>query len=176
MKKIFILLFLFFLNPLLNAQWRFGTLQLGLGASISEDGIYASEYEVNVFNISFDIYSLNEKTAEIIPGLGVALIPLNIKNMFGNSYYSIFNFQVYWDILMGFYSMLGPFVSINYAPNFDFNNYILCAGIRYIMAAHELYMLSVECCYRLFENKNYIYFGITFDVLIPVGILGFLSP
>ena len=188
MKRIFILLLLLFLNSLLNAQQRFGfgVLQFGIGGNSSESGISTLEYEINIGYISFDISSFNEKTEKTIPGLSVTLIPINIKNMVGNNYLNLFNFQVYWDIfaVFNFDSIFGPFVSINYAPNLDFNNYILCAGVRFILTGILLShryteiksnILSFECSYKLFEGRNYIYFGLTFDAFTIVpGILTIL--
>jgi hypothetical protein len=192
-KYLFLYLLLIFLTSSLSAQLRFGTIEVALGAN-RHGNISGFEYGFNIGNISYDISCLNEK---IIPGLGVTWIPLNYTVISDDYYLNLINFQIYWDIYKFLDTVVGidipsfifgPFVSINYAPNFDFNNYVFCAGIRFIAALDEvriyiggynhikLNILNIECYYKSFEGKNSIYFGVTFDLLCLAfpGIIGFL--
>ena len=86
-----IFLFLIFFNSLLDAQWpddrwRFGALQIGIGINYYENRTSTIAYEINIGYISFDIF----------PGLGAALIPLNIKNMLDYNYFNL-KHQIKWN-------------------------------------------------------------------------------
>jgi hypothetical protein len=84
-----------------------GAFQFSYDKNSSGDGSSFVEYEANIGNISLDIFSLIGKT---IPGIGVTLNMVNIKNMLDNNYFSLFNFKVYWNIIPTFSSnsTLGP--------------------------------------------------------------------
>jgi hypothetical protein len=182
-KKTVIIIFFVFSVNILNALPQLGILTGGIGLGFSGDKENNLEFDVNFLYITneFDGYYENFT----LFGLGITWIPVNYKYVLGNHYWSFFNFQVFWNIFAlipekepyifnyrDFFingAICGPFVLMNYAPNLNWNNYLLTYGIRYnwtgVIESARLYFFNIECGFRNIENINHFYFNIGIDVI-----------
>jgi hypothetical protein len=187
-KKIFLIILIFVAN-LIYSQNQFGLLPCGMGINVSEDKTVSLDFDLNIGYFSIDGYIFTDRlfySWSFDPGIGIIWVPVNYRYFSNNHYISIINFQAYWNIFhlipvenpydlswqnsifIGG-SIFGPFVSINYAPNFNFNNYIFCTGIRYNLTGKDhgnrFYIFNIECGYKLFDNKKNYYFGLNIDIV-----------
>ena len=104
----------------------------------------------------------------------------NYTYLNGNKYFSIFNIKPFWNVgllicyivpetsfLYGEEYNFGPFLSINYIPNFNFKESISSAGLLIYYTYPFVY---TEIGYKRINNTNNFYISIMID--LPVIILG----
>jgi hypothetical protein len=176
MKKAIVILLCLLISKNAYSQedeFTIGLFPGSIGASFYKDTAYFD------FDLNFTYWSLEHEDI----GLGITWIPVNYKRMLKENYWSFINFKGHFNAL--FFtdfdnSSLGPFVSINYAPNFKFNDYILGYGIKYTLSGafyrHRLYALNLECGYRMTNDiKNAFYVNVGIDlvwlIVIPAAMI-----
>jgi hypothetical protein len=155
----------FFGNP---GYQCIGILPGGAGAIISEQ---------NETNFDFDLNLGLLGAEDSLSGFGIEWIPINYKYTINNHWISLINAKAYWNIfnlipvenLFVRGSVFGPFVSINYAPNFNFTNWIFCAGARYSFTGlgegiYRLPILHLEGGYKNINEKNYYYCSVQIEI------------
>ena len=182
-KKIVIILLLIFTVSIINALPQLGLITTGIGLGLSEDPVNNLEFDINFLYISNEFDGYFEDFS--LFGLGITWIPVNYKYVLNGHYWSFINFQIFWNIFALFPSknpyevsrhntfiggaIFGPFFLINYAPYFNWNNYILTYGIRYnwtgVIESNRLYFFNIECGFRNIENKNHFYLNAGIDII-----------
>jgi hypothetical protein len=172
MKKIVFVILFICIGTISNAQDQaiFGIIPCGIGMDISDNNCY----------LDLDIRLLPMSAISNTTGFGISWIPVNYRYAINKNYWSIFNFGILWDFLTlikkrnnhsGFIGEIitGPFVNINYAPNFNFKSYFLFYGLRFNWfdpnhgAGPSL--TNMEIGYRLIENKNNFYFNLSISII-----------
>jgi hypothetical protein len=184
MKKIFIFIFFICINYTVNAQFQLGFIPLDLGVVISDNNEYSLDINLNILYLSKEF--VIESDDIIKTGIGITWVPVNYRYLYNNHYWSFINLQVFWNIFAlipngDTYNkfiegvIFGPFIFGNYAPNFDFNNYILTYGIRYNFTGWfenaRLYFLNFECGFRNIDQKNKFYFNIGIDIILTTFLV-----
>lgn len=174
MKEIAVLLiFLISINIIIAQEYEL--------TEVGVMGFLIGGIGVNNNDIEFDLDIINCTMLSRKTGLGISLTPINYKYVMNNHYWSFINFQVLWNYFSFLYkyggrsiygSFIGPYILINYAPNFNFREYILSYGIRYTLLGGLdwkqglfSYLLSTECGFRIIEDKNRFYFKIGIDFI-----------
>jgi hypothetical protein len=190
-KKLLILIIFIFIANLIYSQAQISLLPSGMGINIAEDKTVSMDFEVNIGYFSMDwprYFPIDWLIFDLLydlwyfTGIGIIWVPVNYRYFSDNHYISIINFQAYWNIFhftkaenwqnsifIGG-AVFGPFVSINYAPNLNFNKYILCTGIKYNLTGGKngdprFYLFNIECGYKLIDDKNNFYFGLNIDII-----------
>ena len=189
-KKITIIIII---NSFANAHdLRVGFIPSSIGMSISNSNEINPDIDIKFLCISFEYYK------SIETGLNITWVPVNYNYILNNHYWSFINFELFWNVFaiipdeyryermnngryrFTFFGMadFGPFAYINYAPNLNFQNYMLSYGVKYILGNTDLvhgYLLKIECGTRIMDIKNYFYFNIGVDIAIwsyeLIGIL-----
>jgi len=198
MKKIKLFVILIFINTTIHAipfpgSFQLGIIPVGIGLTFSENNDINFDLDVRFLYISYEIYFLNLINDSFInTGLGFTWVPINYRFLLNNHYWSFVNFQVFWNIFalipnrdqygrsgasnvdMAVHgAIFGPFVYINYAPNFNRNHYILTYGLRYNLTGKfdtstRLFLFNIEGGYRIINtrrnNRKDIYFSIGVDI------------
>jgi hypothetical protein len=172
MKKIVFIILLVCIGTISNAQDQgiFGIIPCGIGMGVFDNN-YFLDLDIRLLPMSV----ISNKT-----GFGITWIPVNYRYAINKNYWSVFNFGILWDFLIlvknknnntGFIYdiIIGPFVNINYAPNFNFKNYFLFYGLRFNWFDPNhgagFSLSNMEIGYRLMENKNNFYFNINISII-----------
>ena len=197
MKKIIVILIFLFLIYSVYSQQQIGFFPIGADINIAEDKTISPSINLNFGYFSIEWLFFTDNIFYLwdfdLP-IGIIWTPVNYRYMLNEHYWSFINFQIYWNILdlikadnpydlswqnsmfIGG-AIFGPFASINYALNFDRDNYIFCAGIRYNITGKDhgnrFYIFNIELGYRLFNDGKNLYFGINFDIVTDTFLLLF---
>jgi hypothetical protein len=191
MKKMVIFILFISMSTIANAQFQWGIIPGNIGMVFSDNNNFSLDVDIKFGYFSYELEIIsNEKVIET--GLGITWVPINYNYLFNNNYWSFINFQLFWNIFALIkteynldnafkyffidWAIFGPFAYINYAPNFDFNKYLFCYGIRYnwtgkftqgYSGGREIktrtYVFNIECGNRVIDNKNNFYFNIGVD-------------
>jgi hypothetical protein len=159
-----------------NFRLRFGIGDIGLGLNYSPDDYLL--YEVNASLITFAIEHKNTN-------IGLALSPINYFYLSrnndmneGDEKLSFINLKMYWNILSKGELVLGPFFSLHYLFNSNWNNMnysdaIYNIGISFEYSSNfknNLYykLIGCEIGYKNIFGENCLYFNINVDVIIAM--------
>ena len=94
-KTALIIIFIFTVN-IINALPQLGVLTGGIGLNYSGEQGNSIEFDVNFLYVSYEFDGHFEDFT--LFGLGITWIPVNYKYLLNNHYWSIINFQVFWNI------------------------------------------------------------------------------
>ena len=144
----------------------------------SENKIFTNGLSVGLLNF----YIESTKT-----GIGFEIIPIQYQYLQKKHIGSILHFTAYWDILhddfFRDYSIMGPFVSIDYpnwilTDNFTFKDYLLTIGFRYTLRLVNggfIPIASIEGGYRNLNGKNNYYLNVRIHFGSILGVAYFFS-
>jgi hypothetical protein len=167
MKRL-ILLFIFLIF-IINNSYCFeltGIGPIGIDLNFTKNNNSAG-YEFNL--LSFMEYD------DLTTYLYLKWTPLNYRYINKNEYYSIINLMLFWNVgLLYTYKSnkyfendlnFGPFISINYAPNFNFKDYVFTYGLIFYYIFPIIYS-EIGC--KNFSGKNNIYINFICDIPLTI--------
>ncbi|MDR2965543.1 MAG: hypothetical protein LBU88_07185 [Treponema sp.] len=154
-----------------------GFFPIGVSLDFSKDGA----------NVNYDICIGRLETSSFETGIGIGWEMVKYNKIRDEHYFSIINPIIYWNIFgpLSFYgnypsssivwnSMFGPFIHINYAPNYNFQNYILFTGLRFtytsFLDATGCFLFHIEAGNRYIRdgNINNPYISVKIDIVYPI--------
>ncbi|MDR2965537.1 MAG: hypothetical protein LBU88_07155 [Treponema sp.] len=172
---LIIVILLFITKPIFGRSGGF--IPIGIGLDFSKDGA----------NINYDVCIGRLETSSYEIGIGIGWEILKYNKIKNEHYFSIINPIIYWNIFepLSFFgnyhelsivqnSMFGPFLHVNYAPNRNFQNYILFTGLRFtytsFMDATDCFLFHIEAGYRYIKDRNInnLYINVKIDIMYPV--------